>query len=227
MLVTAASFPLAVARMSLGNKHESLHQMSLGGMLLFGLLCPASAGIYMISPSLVNLTIAEPFRSITLIVLPLAMLASAARNLRVHYPDQSLMLLEVTSLAIGVNLIEAVITLALSFFGALLDGPIGAVYGCVWGSLIGCLVGFLVPVMLHELPLFWKDFFKITLATFIMVVSLFAVDPLFESDNLLLRISLEFCFSVSSYTLSILCLYHQQGHALLKAMRQSNVRLAS
>ncbi|NDB67047.1 MAG: lipopolysaccharide biosynthesis protein [Methylocystaceae bacterium] len=144
MLVTAAAFPLAVARMDLKNKHASLVQISSGGMLLFALLCPATVGIYMITPSLVELAIAEPFRSVTTIVLPLAMIASAVRNFRVHYPDQSLMLLEVTSLAIIINLVEAVITLALCFAGALFDGPIGAVYGCVWGSLIGCLIGFAV-----------------------------------------------------------------------------------
>ena len=110
------------------------------------------------------------------------------------------MLLEVTSLAIGVNLAEAIITLAFSFVGALSNGPIGAVYGCVWGSLIGCLIGFLVPVLLHGLPIFWKDFFKITLATLIMSASLVFADPFLEGDNLFLRISFEFIFSVSSYS---------------------------
>jgi len=227
MLVTAASFPLAVARMNLSNKQASLHQMSSGGMLLFSLLCPATAGIYLITPSLVHLAIAEPFRSVTLIVLPLAMLASAARNFRVHYPDQSLMLLEVTSLAIGVNLAEAIITLAFSFVGALYNGPIGAVYGCVWGSLIGCLIGFLVPVLLHGLPIFWKDFFKITLATLMMSATLVFADPFLEGDNLFLRISLEFFFSVSSYSLSILCLYYREAHVLLNSLSQSDTRLAS
>ena len=64
--------------------------MSVGGMLLFALLSPSTAGLAWISSSLVELTIAEPFRLMTITVLPLAMLASAIRNFRVHYPDQSL-----------------------------------------------------------------------------------------------------------------------------------------
>ena len=43
-------------------------------------------------------------------------------------------------MTIAVNLFEAIITLLLCFLGAIIYGPIGAVYGCVLGSGLGFCV---------------------------------------------------------------------------------------
>ena len=224
MMVTAAAFPLAVARMKLGSKQSSLNQMSVGGMLLFALLSPSTAGLAWISSSLVELTIAEPFRLMTITVLPLAMLASAIRNFRVHYPDQSLLLLEVTSLTIAVNLFEAIITILLCYLGGIIYGPIGAVYGCVLGSGLGCLVGFIIPVVLHSLPIFWNDFLKILFATISMIILLSLLDPLFEINNLYLRLAQQISFSICVYTLLMLCLYFKGTCRMLKVGRSDTIK---
>jgi O-antigen/teichoic acid export membrane protein len=163
----------------------------------------------------------------TIIVMPLAMLASALRNFRVHYPDQSLLLLEVTNLTIVINLFEAIVTLFLCFIGAVYYGPIGAVYGCVLGSLLGCLIGFLLPVMLHGLPIFWKDFVKISMATLIMSTSLFTVTRFVTSDSLYQTLVVQIVFSFCVYALFIFFAYYTEAKTIIRSLLNKNLNAIS
>ena len=142
MLVTAAAFPLAVQRFQSGARDDGLKQLSDSGALLLALLAPSSAGILMLTPEAVDLMIAEPFRAVTMAVLPLAAIAGTGRNMRVHFGVQVFLLFEQPRLMVLINIVEATALVILSSLGLYFYGFAGATAGCLAGSAIGAVFGF-------------------------------------------------------------------------------------
>ncbi len=171
MLVTAAAYPLAVAKIKDGSMQDALWQLSLGGGLLLGILMPTAVGIILVTPVLVPLLIAEPFREVTLAVLPLAALAGALKNFRVHFFDQTIILVDKTYLTISLNGVEVVATLAACLLGAYTHGLIGAVAGCLFGTIVGLLFAAFLCVWKLELPVQWDAFGRIAVATLVMALA--------------------------------------------------------
>ena len=88
-LCAVASFPLAVDRLEAGDRDGALGQVSLNGALMFGLMAPAAVGVALFAGPFVRLAVAQQFQAQTIVILPLAVLAGAARALRVHTGDQT------------------------------------------------------------------------------------------------------------------------------------------
>ena len=172
MLVTAAAFPLAVRYLQAGHRELAVHQLSLNGAVLFGLLAPATAGIVMITHPAVSVLIAPAFQQVTLAVLPLAAFGGAIRNLRVHMVDQVFILFERTDICVVANLIEAVVTVLGCIIGLRLGGLPGAVGGCVVGFVAGAAFSFAYAVLRFGLRILWDAFLRISVATSAMVVVL-------------------------------------------------------
>jgi O-antigen/teichoic acid export membrane protein len=192
MLVTAAAFPLAVARLKSGSREDALRQLSYGGALLLATLAPAAVGIAVVTPELVNLLIAEPFREATILVLPIAALSGALRNFRMHFGDQPMLLLESTDLTIWVNAVESIATIAGCAFGAMTGGFLGAVLGCLFGTIVGLIFGFALAVGKFGLPLPYDAAARIALATAVMatIVSAARLHPVFASGSLQLAVEI-------------------------------------
>ncbi|MBV1701732.1 MAG: polysaccharide biosynthesis C-terminal domain-containing protein [Hyphomicrobiales bacterium] len=142
MLVTAAAFPLAVKRLQNGVKADGLAQLVSNGALLLVFVVPATFGIIMLSKDATQLLIAEPFRATTLVVLPLAAVAGAVRNIRIHFADQVFLLFERTQYVAYINLTEAVLVVAFCGIGLYAGGLTGATLGCLVGSGIGAVLSF-------------------------------------------------------------------------------------
>ena len=137
MLVTAAAYPLALQHMNAGAREKSFEQVSLNGALILGVLAPATAGIMLISDIAVGLVVAEPFRAMSALILPVAVAAAALRNSRVHFLDQVILLVEKPNSLLHVNMAEAVATLAFCALGLFAYGLPGAAAGCIPGALVG------------------------------------------------------------------------------------------
>jgi O-antigen/teichoic acid export membrane protein len=175
MLVTAAAFPLAVRYLQAGHKEQALHQLSLNGAVLFGLLAPSTFGLLMIVKPAVEVLIAPPFQAVTLSVLPLATLGGAIRNMRLHMSDQVLILCERTDLCVIINLIEAVITVVGCIVGLHLSGLPGAVAGAVSGFIVGTAIGFGTAIYGFGLRILWDVHLRIAIATAAMSIVLWIV----------------------------------------------------
>jgi len=142
MLLTAAAYPLAVKHLEGGDREGALAQVSLNGLLLFGMLLPACIGASMLSRPIVTLLIAEQFRETTIAILPLAIGAASLRFLRIHVCDQIMMMFQMTKLSISVLCAEAVVNLALCGLGLHLGGIVGAVVGMLAGAALSCAGAF-------------------------------------------------------------------------------------
>ncbi len=168
MLVTAAAFPLAVKHLVDGSREGAIRQLAMGGAILYAVVAPSAVGIILVAEPLVDLMIAERFREMTLVVLPLAALTGAVRNLRIHFCDQIFILFEHTHITIIINIVEAAATLGLCYVGALWAGPAGAVAGCLAGATLGALFGFAYGVLHFGLVIPWDHVARITAATAVM-----------------------------------------------------------
>ena len=72
----------------------------------------------------------------TAAVLPWAILAGAARNLRIHFGEQVFLLREQTRIPLVNDVIDGISTIAGGFIGLLLAGLPGSVAGAAIGALL-------------------------------------------------------------------------------------------
>ena len=136
MVCTAAAYPLAVDRMEAGDRDGALAQVANNGLLMFALLAPAAAGLAALSAPLVDLMIAAEYREITRFVMPVAMIAGAARTLRNHTADQACLLLDRTRVSMLSNLADAALTTLCAAVGLAMAGIAGAAAGALAGTAI-------------------------------------------------------------------------------------------
>ncbi len=174
MLVTSASYPLALGFMNNGEREKSFEQVSLNGALLIGLILPTIIGVLFISPLVIKLMVGAAFQDATYIILPIAVLAAGLRNMRVHFLDQIFMLAEKPSILLRVNILEVVVTMLACYIGLMMFGLSGAALGCLFGTFIGTVVCWLNAVSLGlKLPILHLN--KIGVASIVMAFTLYLV----------------------------------------------------
>ncbi len=176
MLFSAASYPLAVSNLESGDRRGALSQVSLNGLFLLTILMPSAAGVAVLSSPLVSLMIAAQFREITIIVLPIALLAAAIRALRIHCSDQTMILLEHTHATMYANIFETTLNLVLCGVGLHLGGIVGAALGILAGTTAASLASFTYSFLRLDLPVpsAWT-LLKILAATLAMCVCLWSL----------------------------------------------------
>jgi O-antigen/teichoic acid export membrane protein len=169
MLLTAAAFPIAVKRFESGDEEGALQQLALNGSMLFGLLAPTCVGVTLVADRLVTAMIAEPYRVATIAVLPLAVLAGAIRNQRLHNFDQVFLLNAVTTRFIPVNVIEALGTTAGTMIGIemghdIVSTLVGATAGALFGTTLGAVITARIAIGTYRLRPQWGAWARILLA---------------------------------------------------------------
>ncbi|MEQ1717717.1 MAG: lipopolysaccharide biosynthesis protein [Hyphomicrobium sp.] len=140
MLVTAAAFPLAVAKSRESGMAEGQAQLVRNGILLLAILAPAAGGLWAISEPLVERIVAAPFRDMTAAVLPWAIIAGAARNLRIHFGEQVFLLREETQIPLVNDIIDGLAALGGGAIGLAYGGLPGSVAGAAGGSILSLLI---------------------------------------------------------------------------------------
>jgi len=140
MLVTAAAFPLAVARARDGGMAEGQAQLVRNGILLLGILAPASAGLWAIATPLVERIVAAPFREMTAAVLPWAILAGAARNMRIHFGEQVFLLREETRVPLATDIVDGLTVMGGAAAGLAYGGLAASVAGASAGAVLSLFV---------------------------------------------------------------------------------------
>ena len=171
MLVTAAAFPLAVARARDSGMAEGQAQLLRNGVLLLAVLAPAAAGLWAISTPLVERIVAEPFRDMTAAVLPWAIFAGAARNMRIHFGEQVFLLREETLVPLANDALDGILTLGGGALGLYAFGLPGTVFGAAMGPLAALLATLACGAYWHRFTFPLNDLVRIALATAAMVMA--------------------------------------------------------
>ncbi len=175
MLVTAAAFPLAVTRAREGGMAEGQAQLVRNGVLLLAALAPAAAGLWAVSEPLVRLIIAAPYRDMTIAVLPLAIVAGALRNLRIHFGEQVFLLHEKPMVPLVNDAIDGLATLIGAALGLYLGGLTGVVAGAAAGAFVSLVVTLLCAWTWYRFALPLADVVKLGTATLVMAACVMAL----------------------------------------------------
>lgn len=172
MLVTAAAFPLAVARSREHGMAEGQMQLVRNGILLLAVLAPAAAGLWAISTPLVERIVAAPFQEMTAAVLPWAIIAGAARNMRIHFGEQVFLLREETMVPLGNDILDGVSTIICGAIGLILYGLPGSIMGAAAGAILSLGVTLAFAAYWHKFTFPLAHLLRIGAATAAMVAAL-------------------------------------------------------
>jgi len=219
MLVTAAGFPLAVARTREGGMAEGQAQLVRNGVLLFAILAPSAAGLWAIATPLVDLIVAAPFREMTAAVLPWAILAGSARNFRVHFGQQVFLLREETHIPLLHDIFDAIATVIGGIIGLAHGGLIGSVQGAAIASLASLLLTFATGAVRHGFGLPFAHFLRIGGATIFMFLVLQAM-PI-QSGVVSLAVAVT--SGMLTYALGLALAYPHDARLLLSRLRRGEL----
>ncbi len=172
MLVTGASFSIAVERIREVGPRAALPQLATNSALLLAILAPSLAGVIVLSDSLVEVLVAEMYVPMTVEILPLAVAAGAIRAFKNHGSDQCFLLFERTTLNIWSTIVEASATVICCIAGLYLGGMVGAAAGCLVAAVIAEIFSFVVANRLFGYYLRLLDVGRIAAATAAMVLVL-------------------------------------------------------
>lgn len=175
MLVTAAAYPIAVKRMEERGSAAAMQQLADNGALLLAVLIPATVGIYMLRNEFVTLLIAEPFRSTTLAILPLSVLAGGIRSVRAHFCDQVFLLHSRTRLSALVSGAEATAAVGFGVAGTLMWGIVGGAVASVAATLLAAILSFTIGFSRFSLIVPYAHIARIVAASAAMAFALSAV----------------------------------------------------
>jgi O-antigen/teichoic acid export membrane protein len=172
LLVTGASFSVAVERIREVGHREALPQLATNSALLLAILVPSVAGVWILTDSLASVLVAAPYVAATIEILPLAVAAGAIRAFKNHGSDQCFLLFERTTLNIWSTAIEAGSTILCCWIGLRLGGMNGAVEGCVVAALFSTALSFAAANRIFGYHVRWADLARIAAATLAMAAIL-------------------------------------------------------
>jgi O-antigen/teichoic acid export membrane protein len=172
MLVTAAAYPIAVRTMEEKGSTAAMRQLADNGALLLAALVPTVVGIFILRDDIATLLIAEPFRAMTLAILPLSVLAGGIRSARAHFCDQVFLLHSRTHLQMIVTIVDALAAVVLGIAGTLLWGLVGAAIASVAAATVAAVVSFALGFIRFDLQVPWAHIVRIALASTAMGAAL-------------------------------------------------------
>jgi O-antigen/teichoic acid export membrane protein len=175
MVVTAAGFPLALARARDGGPSAGQEQLARNGLLLAAVLVPSAAGLWMIAGALVPIFVGAQFQEVTAAILPASILAGAARNFRIHCGEQVFLLHERPVVPLINDAVDAAAAVLLGGFGLWYAGLPGLVAGAAFGSVVSLAVTMIWAWWDHGFAIPGADAARITAATLLMMGALSAL----------------------------------------------------
>ncbi len=220
LLVTGASFNVAVERVRETGDESALPQFATNGALLLAILVPSVIGAFLLNKDIVWALVAEPYREITTAILPMSILAGALHAFRDHGSDQPFLVFARTKLAALSTGLEAVLTVLMCWAGLRIDGVYGAVAGCVVAAAIATVFSFALARMLFGYYLRWSDIWRIAIATLAMA----AVQSLMPDASSLARLVIEIAVCALVYFAVMGLLYPALSRQVLDTLRARLVR---
>lgn len=220
LIMTGASFSIAVERMRIDGVAGALEQFATNSALLLGVLLPCVAGATLLNEAIVTTIVAEPYRQMTTLILPLAVAAGAFTAFCDHAIDQVFVVSARPHRAIYTSAVEAIATIVLCWVGMEIGGVYGAVVGCAIGTGIAVVYGFALARMTTGYYLRWDDVFRICGATLIMAAALLLLPKTASWAHLVLEIAA----GAALYGLVIAIVYPDLRRQIVGAIRTRIVR---
>lgn len=165
LLVMGAAFNVAVERIRTEGAAAGVQQLARNAAMLLAILAPSVAGVWLVGAQLVPHLVDEAYREATAAILPVAMLAGAARVFREHGSDPAFLLFEKVYWPPYIGTLDAIATVAFCMVGLSLGGITGAVWGCSAGAAAAAIASLFAARRLTGFYVEWSDVMRIAIAT--------------------------------------------------------------
>ncbi len=172
-LVTAGAYPLVVRIMEREGSDAAFKQLAQNMILVALVVAPVAFGLLAITPSLVNLLIAEPYRNATLLILPLATMGGLFRHLRAHTSDQVFLLNARPGYGTIIALCDLAVAVGSVIVGISIMGVVGAALGPMMSGLVTFTISFTLSRWKFGFHAPFSAFAKIALSALVMAAALY------------------------------------------------------
>ena len=152
----------------------------------------------------------------TAAVLPWAIIAGAARNMRIHFAEQVFLLREETMVPLGNDVIDGALTLAGGALGLSYYGLQGCIEGAAIGALIGLGVTLVSGAYWHKYTFPLGHLLKIGTATLAMVAVIRYVPVMPTALSLGLTVSA----GAAVYAVAMMVLYPDAARQAVERVRR-------
>ncbi len=173
--LSMAAGPLATHDLEEFGVEAARDRLTKAFVLMTAIMVPATAGITLVTPDIVSVLIGGKFQEVTLILLPLATLATMLFSFRAGYLDQAIHLGMKQHYLFWREVIYLFVTIASSLVFISLYGVIGLGIGAVFTTSVMLLITFFFARKAFPLPFPLTDLGKVVLATGGMCLVLMAV----------------------------------------------------
>jgi hypothetical protein len=177
LLVMGAAFNVAVERIRVEGAAAGLQQLARNAAMLIAILLPSVAGVWLVGAQLVPHLVDQSYVEVTVAILPISMLAGAARVFREHGSDPAFLLFEKAHWPPYIGTLDAVATVSLCALGLYWGGVTGAAWGGMVGAAIGALASVIVAMWRTGFFVDLGDLARIATATAAMSMPLLLMPP--------------------------------------------------
>lgn len=176
MLVAVAAFPIAARLINAGDREAALNQLKINATLLTAVLLPSVIGLWLVTDILVDLAVAETYRDVTRSILGLAAFGGMVRAYHAHATGQMLTLDRRYGLLVLIGLFEIVATVGLATAGFYMNYLVGVVVGALVASALTLALSATIAIQLCGFRFPVVDTVRISVATLVMGLAIYAVD---------------------------------------------------
>ncbi len=198
-VINLAAYPVIINLLEEGKVKESNKYFRHYTILLLGVSIPAVVGLNLVGPDLIYLLIDERFQTSVIFLLPWITAAIFLMGLQVFYFDLAFQLGHHTITIAKIGIVIATVNIGLNYWLIPIMGIQGAAIATLSSFMLGSILSAIVGRKYYSLPVPYKSFFKIIIATFIMALCLWWLKDFRGWGWLMIQLSI----GISSYLIMI------------------------
>lgn len=169
MVVNLAAYPLAVRALEQKGTAAAQEQLCQNATMLIAVGLPVTFGFALLSPNIAAAFLGPEFRGYAADLMPWVIFGALLAGIKSYYFDLSFQLGRRTIMQVWVTLAAAVLNVALNFWWIPLFGIMGAAYSTVAAFALSLVMSWSLGRRVFPLLFPTGDFFKIALATAVMI----------------------------------------------------------
>jgi O-antigen/teichoic acid export membrane protein len=210
-LVTAGAYPLVVKKMNTQGPEAAFAQLSQNMVLVAVAVIPVAFGLLGVNRSVVELLVAEQYREITLMVLPITIFGGLFRYLRAHTSDQVFLLNLKPGYGTAIAVLDLVVAVVSTILGIRYFGVVGAAIAPMASGLATLALSFTLSRFKFGFRAPYGAFARATLAGIATFASVFFL-PVAENLTML---AAHVALGALVYALSLALLLRKEAMALI------------
>lgn len=169
MVVNLAAYPLAVRALEQKGIAAAQEQLCQNATMLIAVGLPVTSGFALLSPNIAAAFLGPEFRGYAADLMPWVIFGALLAGIKSYYFDLSFQLGRRTIMQVWVTLAAAVLNVALNFWWIPFFGIMGAAYSTVAAFALSLVMSWGLGRRVFPLLFPTGDFFKIALATAVMI----------------------------------------------------------